>query len=88
MLEAFLELPLLVQTTAISLALLVLLKIYLQMTTGVCKSTNKLNGKTVIITGANTGIGKETALDLARRGARIILACRSVQKAVAARGSS
>ena len=31
--------------------------------------------------GANTGIGKETALDLAKRGARLILLCRNVDKA-------
>lgn len=31
--------------------------------------------------GANTGIGKETALDLSRRGARIIMLCRSLEKA-------
>jgi NAD(P)-dependent dehydrogenase (short-subunit alcohol dehydrogenase family) len=37
-------------------------------------------GKTVIITGANTGIGKETARDLAWRKARVILACRDITK--------
>ena len=42
--------------------------------------------KTVIITGANTGIGKETALDLALRGGRIILACRDLKKANLAKG--
>ncbi|XP_072766980.1 retinol dehydrogenase 11-like [Anoplolepis gracilipes] len=46
-----------------------------------CTSKSRLVDKTVIITGANTGIGKETARDLYRRGARIILACRNIQKA-------
>lgn len=47
---------------------------------GLCRSTALLTGKTVIITGANTGIGLETAVDLARRKARVILACRSVER--------
>ena len=38
-------------------------------------------GKTVLITGANTGIGFDTARVLATRGARVLLACRSKEKA-------
>jgi NAD(P)-dependent dehydrogenase (short-subunit alcohol dehydrogenase family) len=47
---------------------------------GVCRSQARLDGKTVIITGANSGIGLETAVDLAKRNARVILACRSVER--------
>ncbi|XP_059621777.1 retinol dehydrogenase 11-like [Phlebotomus argentipes] len=45
----------------------------------------KMDGKVVIITGGNTGIGKETAMDLARRNAKIYLACRDRDRCEAAR---
>jgi NAD(P)-dependent dehydrogenase (short-subunit alcohol dehydrogenase family) len=43
-----------------------------------------MKGKTVVITGANTGIGKETAVALAEKGATVVLACRNRAKATAA----
>ncbi|KAK3599446.1 hypothetical protein CHS0354_036462 [Potamilus streckersoni] len=60
------------------------LKIYFDAGKGICYSNADLTGKTVLITGANTGIGFYTALDLARRNARVILACRSQEKGLAA----
>ncbi|XP_077594503.1 retinol dehydrogenase 13-like isoform X1 [Stigmatopora nigra] len=54
------------------------------VTGGRCPSNAKLSGKTVIITGANTGIGKETAQELAQRGGRIIMGCRDMEKCEAA----
>jgi len=48
---------------------------------GICTSTKRLDGQNIIITGCNAGIGKETALDLSARGAKIIMACRDTKKA-------
>ena len=43
------------------------------------------NGKLAYITGANSGIGFHAALELARAGAAVVLACRDQAKAAAAR---
>ncbi|CAL4070341.1 unnamed protein product, partial [Meganyctiphanes norvegica] len=48
---------------------------------GICTSTKRLDGQNIIITGCSAGIGKETALDLSARGAKIIMACRDTKKA-------
>ncbi|KAK7507085.1 hypothetical protein BaRGS_00001936, partial [Batillaria attramentaria] len=55
------------------------------MSGGRFNGKERIPGKTVIVTGANTGIGKETAKELARRGGRVILACRDLERAEKAR---
>ena len=47
-------------------------------------SIPSLNGKTALVTGSNSGIGKWIALRLAQKGAKVYLACRSRDKAEAA----
>ena len=43
-----------------------------------------LSGKTIIVTGGNSGLGYQAALQFARKGARVLLACRSQSRARAA----
>jgi NAD(P)-dependent dehydrogenase (short-subunit alcohol dehydrogenase family) len=38
------------------------------------------SGKLAVVTGANSGLGRVTALELARHGAEVVVACRNVQK--------
>lgn len=44
-------------------------------------NSGPLAGRIALVTGANTGIGRVTALELARQGAHVFLACRSADRA-------
>ncbi|CAK8684001.1 retinol dehydrogenase 14-like [Clavelina lepadiformis] len=47
---------------------------------GWVKCDVKLDGKTALVTGANQGVGYETSLEFVRRGARVVMACRNLEK--------
>ncbi len=51
------------------------------MNGGINTKTHDLNGQFIIITGASSGIGKESAFDLLKSNARVIFACRNEEKA-------
>ncbi|KAK9889708.1 hypothetical protein WA026_007091 [Henosepilachna vigintioctopunctata] len=55
-----------------------LLKFFAYLTCGYHRGPEDMNGKIVLITGANGGIGFETTKELARRGATVIMACRNL----------
>jgi NAD(P)-dependent dehydrogenase (short-subunit alcohol dehydrogenase family) len=40
-------------------------------------ANDRFDGKTVMVTGANSGLGYALAVEIARRGGRVIMACRS-----------
>lgn len=48
-----------------------------QIPSGELKNSDRLDGKTVLVDGSSSGLGFAIALDCARRGAKVIMACRS-----------
>ncbi|XP_049880161.1 retinol dehydrogenase 12-like [Pectinophora gossypiella] len=75
-----LTIQLVVYLCLVFVALVVVLKVCLEPVKGVCKCTSKLHGRVALVTGGNSGLGLETARELTRRGARVIIASRDANK--------
>src|ERR1700738_1825482 len=57
-----------------------------QVSLGVRQMVNsEMSGKVVMVTGANSGMGKEISLGLARMGATLVMVCRDAGRGEAAR---
>mmetsp|Transcript_23450 Transcript_23450/g.21327 ORF Transcript_23450/g.21327 Transcript_23450/m.21327 type:complete len:398 (-) Transcript_23450:24-1217(-) len=63
------------------LLLQLIMGLYRQLVAGPSHRPVDLKGKVYIITGSNTGIGFETAKEIVKMGATVVLACRSTNKA-------
>jgi len=72
---------------AVAVLVVILISAYIFFRWSIVWNDSKadLTGKVAIVTGANVGIGFFTALDFAKRNAKVILACRNKEKAEAAR---
>lgn len=67
-----------------TVAAFVALWAWARLTLGMSNPNIDMTGKTVIVTGANTGIGYEAAKQLVKQGARVIMACRDPKRGQAA----
>lgn len=79
---SFGEVPALLWKVAIFCGIIVFIKVYFKGSPTYSRAV--IGGKTAIVTGANQGIGKEIARELADRNGRIILACRDKMEGKAA----
>ena len=53
---------------------------YVEREDGMTTASNALEGRTALVTGANTGMGKVTAKALAGLGATVLLGCRNLER--------
>lgn len=60
---------------AVVIIFILIIGIHQKSTNAICLSRRRLEGRTVLVTGGTTGMGLEIALDLAHRGAKVIIAC-------------
>ena len=68
----------------IVLVFLFLLYIKVKLSRPKCQIKHSMKGKLIIVTGASSGIGKYSAIDLIQSGARVIFACRNNERVMEA----
>lgn len=65
---------------SVSIAAMSLYSLRKYMDGGKCKIVKDLKGKVAVVTGGNSGIGKETAKGLAKMGCHVIIGARDLER--------